>query len=36
MFNMNDLIQKKRDGGRLSEEEIRWIIKSYVNEEIPD
>ena len=36
MFNMNDLIQKKRDGGKLKEEEIRWIIKSYVAEEIPD
>ena len=36
MFNMNDLIQKKRDGNELSEEEIRWIIKSYVAEEIPD
>ena len=36
MFNMNDLIQKKRDGAKLTEEEIRWIIKSYVDEEIPD
>ncbi len=33
---MYDIIQKKRDGGALSEEEIRWFIASYVQGEIPD
>ncbi len=31
-----DIIQKKRDGGALSEEEIRWFIQGYVAGEIPD
>lgn len=31
-----DLIKKKRDGGKLSAEEINWIINGYVNGEIPD
>lgn len=31
-----DLIKKKRDGGKLSTEEINWIINGYVNGEIPD
>ena len=33
---MYDLIQKKRDGGVLSEAEIRWFIEKYVQGEIPD
>ena len=35
-MRMYDIIQKKRDGGALSEEEIKWFITSYVNGEIPD
>ncbi len=31
-----DIIQKKRDGGVLTEKEIRWFITSYVKGEIPD
>ncbi len=31
-----DIIRKKRDGGSLSEAEIRWFIESYVAGEIPD
>ncbi len=31
-----DLIEKKRDNYELTDEEIKWIIKGYVAEEIPD
>lgn len=31
-----DLIQKKRDGGRLSPEEITYLIEGFVRGEIPD
>jgi pyrimidine-nucleoside phosphorylase len=31
-----DVIEKKRDGGELSTEEIRWFIQSYTQGEIPD
>lgn len=31
-----DCIRKKRDGEELSEEEIRYLITSYVKEEMPD
>ena len=33
---MVDLIQKKRDGGELTQSEIDWIIESYVAEQVPD
>lgn len=33
---MSDLIQKKRDGGELSTEEIRWMIAGYTAGEVPD
>ncbi len=36
MFNMNDIIYTKREGGKLSKEEIAWLIKGYVAGEIPD
>ncbi len=31
-----DIIRKKRDGGALTETEIRWFIEGYVKGEIPD
>ena len=31
-----DLIQKKRDGGELSADEIRFLIEGYTKGEIPD
>lgn len=33
---MTDLIAQKRDGGRLSREEIEWMISGYVKGDIPD
>lgn len=35
-MRMVDLIEKKRDGGTLSAEEIRWMITDYVDGAIPD
>ena len=35
-MRMYDLIQKKRDGGVLSEQEIRWFIEGYSKGDIPD
>lgn len=35
-MRMVDIISKKRDGGTVTEEEIRWMIGEYVNGEIPD
>ncbi len=35
-YSMYTLIQKKRDGGILESEEIKWIISSLVKKEIPD
>ena len=35
-MNMVDIIAKKRDGGRLSREEINWFITGYVDGTIPD
>ena len=35
-FNMNDIIFKKREGGKLSKEEIDWLITGYVAGDIPD
>lgn len=31
-----DLIQKKRDGGELSSQEIDWLISGYVDGSVPD
>lgn len=33
---MVDLIKKKRDGGKLSKEEIDFMVQGYTNGEIPD
>lgn len=35
-MNMVDLIQKKKDGGVLSAEEIKWFVNGYVADDIPD
>ncbi len=35
-MRMYDIIKKKRDGKKLSEQEIKWFITSYVNGQIPD
>lgn len=35
-MRMYDLIEKKRDGGELSDGEIRWMLSGYVAGEIPD
>lgn len=35
-MRMYDIIQKKRDGGELSDPEIRFFIKEYTNGAIPD
>lgn len=35
-MRMYDIIHKKRNGGELSEEEIRFFIKGYTDESIPD
>ncbi len=35
-MNMNDLIGKKRDGGKLSQEEIEYFVKGYTDGSIPD
>ncbi len=36
MFNMNEIIIKKRDGGKLTKDEIEYFIKGYVDGSIPD
>ncbi len=35
-MRMFDIIKKKRDGGELSNQEIKWFIDGYVKGEIPD
>ncbi len=35
-MRMVDLIERKRDGGRLSADEIVWLINSYTQDRIPD
>ncbi|MCA1032586.1 pyrimidine-nucleoside phosphorylase [Bacillus timonensis] len=35
-MRMVDVIEKKRDGHELTQEEIRYIVKGYTNGEIPD
>ena len=36
MMNMNDVILKKRNGGRLTQEEIKYFVDGYTKGEIPD
>lgn len=35
-MRMVDIIEKKRDGGSISKEEINFFVKGYVNGDIPD
>ena len=35
-MNFQDLIYAKRDGGVLTEEQIRWFINAFTKNEIPD
>ena len=35
-MNMNDIIYKKREGGKLTKEEIEYFISGYVDGSIPD
>lgn len=35
-YNMYDIIYKKREGGKLSKEEIEYFVSGYVAGEIPD
>ena len=35
-MNMNDIILKKRDGMKLTQAEIQYVVKGYVAKEIPD
>lgn len=35
-FDVVDLIRTKRDGGRLTDEEIRWLIDAYTNGTVGD
>lgn len=35
-MRMVDLILKKRNGGELNEEEIRFVVEGFTNESIPD
>lgn len=35
-MNMIELIEKKRDGGAFAPDEIRWLVRSYTDETIPD
>ena len=35
-MRMYDIIQKKRDGGVLTDAEINWVIEGYTKGEIPD
>ena len=36
MFSMTDIITKKKNGEKLSEQQIRDLIDGYVNGDIPD
>ena len=36
MFNMNEIITKKRDGEKLSAEEIKFFVEGYTKGDIPD
>ncbi len=35
-FSMVDIIERKRDGGALSTEQINWFVRGITEEEIPD
>lgn len=35
-MRMGDILEKKRDGGELSQEEIAWFVRGVTDESIPD
>ena len=35
-MRMVDIIEKKRDGGKLTKEEIEFFVNGYVRGDIPD
>jgi thymidine phosphorylase len=35
-FDAVDLVRTKRDGGELTDDEIRWLINAYVAGAVPD
>ena len=36
MRSIVELIAAKRDGGRLSDDEIAWLIDQYATDQLPD
>ena len=36
MMDAIDVIRTKRDGGRLTDDQIEWFIRSYTNGDVPD
>lgn len=36
MFSMPELIGQKRDGATLGDDELRWIVTEFTNDEVPD
>ena len=36
IMRMYDIIEKKRDGGILTKEEIEYFVNGYTNGDIPD
>ncbi|MBI5217282.1 MAG: thymidine phosphorylase [Ignavibacteriae bacterium] len=36
MFNPTEIIRKKRDGGKLSREELKFLIQGYLDGSVPD
>ena len=35
-MRMEEIIHRKKVGGELSAEEIRWVIGQYIRDQVPD